>query len=69
MLSRPDEFILHDKLGVDFFSTSELLCPNMKVRLRLSRALPNIYMISDNPNVSFDNVDCPLLDSLYCSQG
>ena len=29
MLSRPDGFMLYGKLGVDFFSTSELLYPNM----------------------------------------
>ena len=41
MLSRPDDFMLYGKLGVDFFSTSELLYPNMKNRLRLIRARPN----------------------------
>ena len=60
MLSRPDSFMLYGKLGVDFFSTSELLYPNMKVRLRLIRARPNFYMISDNPNVSLGIVDCSL---------
>ena len=39
MLSRPDGFMLYDKLGVDFFSNSEMLYPNMKTRLRLIRAL------------------------------
>ena len=58
MLSRPDGFILYGKLEVDFFSTSELLYPNMKFRLRLIRARPNFYMISDNPNVSLGIVDC-----------
>ena len=48
MLSRPDGFMLYGKLGVDLFSTSELLSPNMKIRLRLIRARPNFYMISDN---------------------
>ena len=38
MLSRPDGFMLYGKWGVDFFSTSELLYPNMKIRLRLIRA-------------------------------
>ena len=33
--------------GVDFFSTSELLYPTVKVRLRLIRARRNFYMISD----------------------
>ena len=60
MLSRPDGFMLYGKFGVDFFSTSELLYPNMKVRLRLIRARPNFYMISDNTNVSLRNVDCSL---------
>ena len=60
MLSRPDGFMLYGKLGVDFFSTSKLLCPNMKVRLRLIRARPNFYMISDNPNVSHGIVDSSL---------
>ena len=60
MLGRPDGFMLYGKLGVDFFSTSELLYPNMKVRLRLIRARPNFYMISDNPNVSLGIVDCSL---------
>ena len=60
MLSRPDGFTLYDKLGVDFLSISELLYPNMKIRLRLIRASPNFYMISDNPNVSLGIVDCSL---------
>ena len=60
MLSRPDGFMLYGKLGVDFFSTSELLYPNMKVRLRLIRVRPNFYMISDNPNASLGIVDCSL---------
>ena len=60
MLSRPDGFMLYGKLGVDFFSTSELLYSNMKIKLRLIRARPNLYMISDNPNVSLGIVDCSL---------
>ena len=60
MLSRPDGFMLYGELGLDFFSTSELLYPNMKIRLRLIRARPNFYMISDNPNVSLEMVDCSL---------
>ena len=60
MLSRPDDFMLYGKLGVDFFSTSEFLYPNMNVRLRLIRARPIFYMISDNTNVSLGIVDCSL---------
>ena len=60
MLSRPDGFMLYGKLGVDFFSTSELLYPNMTIRLQLIRARPNFYMVSKNPNVSLGIVDCSL---------
>ena len=35
----------------------------MKVRLRLIRARPIFYMISDNPNVSLGIVDCSLYTS------
>ena len=60
LLSRPDGFMLYGKLGIDFFSTSELLYPNLKIKLRLIRARHNFYMISDNPNVSLGIVDCSL---------
>ena len=52
--------MLYGKLGIEFFSTSELLHSNMKFRLRLIRARPNFYMISDNPNASLGIVDCSL---------
>ena len=58
--SRPDAFMLYGKLRIDFFSASELLYPNMNIRLRLIRARPNFYMISDNANVSLGIVDCSL---------
>ena len=60
LLSRPDGFMLYGKLGIEFFSTSGLLYPKMKIRLQLIRARPNFYMISDNPNVSLGIVDCSL---------
>ena len=60
MLSGPDGFMLYGKLGAEFFSISELLYPNIKIRQRLIRARPNFYMISDNPNVSLGIVDCSL---------
>ena len=60
LYSRPDGFMLYGKLGIDFLTTSELLCPNMKVRIRIIRARPNFYMISENPNVSLGIVDCSL---------
>ena len=57
LLSTPDGFMLFGKLGIAFFSTSELLYPNVKIRLRLIRARPNFYLISDKPNVSLGIVD------------
>ena len=55
---RSDGFMLYGKLGIDFLTTSELLYPNMKIRIRLIRARPNFYMISENPNVSLGIMDC-----------
>ena len=60
LLSRLDGFTLCGKLGIDFFSTSELLYLNIKIRLQQIRDRPNFYMISDNPNVSLGIVDCSL---------
>ena len=60
LYSTPDGFMLYGKLGIDFLTTSEILYPNMKVRIRLNRARPNFYMISENPNVSLGIVDCSL---------
>ena len=60
LLSRPDGFMFYGKLGIDFFSTSELFYPIMKIRLRLIRARPSFYMISDNHKVSLGIVDCSL---------
>ena len=60
LLSRPDGFMLCGKLGVDFFSFSDLLYPIMKIRLQLIIAKPHFYMISDNPNLSLGFVDCSL---------
>ena len=60
MLSRPDGFMLYGKLGVNFFSTSELLYPNMKFMLRLIRARPKFYTMKEHPNVSLGIVDCSL---------
>ena len=60
LYSRPDGFMLYGKLGIDFLTNSELLYPNMKVRIRLIRVRPIFYMISENPNVRLGNVDCSL---------
>ena len=60
MLSRPDGFMLYGELGLDLFSTSELLYPNMKNRLQLIRARPNFYMNNVNLSSSLGIVDCSL---------
>ena len=60
MLSRPDGFMLYGKLGVDFFSNSQLLDANMKIRLRGISARPNFYMIRNNTKVSLGIVDCSI---------
>ena len=60
LLSKPAGFMFYGQLGIDFFSTSEMLYPNTKIRLRLIRARPNFHMISGNPNVSLGIVDCSL---------
>ena len=57
MLNRRDGFMLYGKLGVDLFSTAELIYPNMKIKLRVIRARPNFYMISNKPNVSLRIAD------------
>ena len=58
LYSRPDGFMLYGKLGSGFCTTLELVYPNMKIRIRLIRARPNFYTISENPNVSLGVVDC-----------
>ena len=60
LYSRPDGFMLYGKLGINILTTSELQYPNMKLGIRLIRARPNFYMISENPNVSLGIVDCSL---------
>ena len=51
MLCGRDGFMLYGKLGVDIFSTSEMLYPEKKIRRWLIQARPNFYMISDNPTL------------------
>ena len=60
MLGRPYGFMLYAKLRVDFLSTSELLYPYMKIRIRLIRVRSSSYMIGDNLNVILGIVDCLL---------
>ena len=43
-----------------FFSTSELLYPNWRIRLRLLGLRLSSYVITDNPNVSLGIVFCSL---------
>ena len=68
LLSRPDGLMLYGKLGSDLFSTSEVLYPNMKIRLRLIRARPIFYMINDNPNFSLGILDYSLYTVILLSR-
>ena len=63
--SRPGNFMLYGKIGIDFLSTSEKLYPKMQVRIRLIRARPNFYMISEKSNVGLGIVDCVMLKEDY----
>ena len=58
--SKLDGFMLYGELGIDFLTTSELLYPNMKIRIRLIAARLSFDKISKNPNVSLGIVDCSL---------
>ena len=52
-------------MGVDFFSSSELLYPNVKISLRPIGATPNLYKVIDNPNVSLGTVDFSLYSRCF----
>ena len=60
LYSRLHGFMFYCNLRVEFLRTLELLFPTMKVRIRKSRARPNFYMTSENPNVSLGIVNCSL---------
>ena len=59
MLCIRDGFRLFGVVGVDFCCTSELLNPNMNVRL-LIKTTPNFNKISDNPSISLGTFKCLL---------
>ena len=53
-------FSLYGRLAIDLFICEKILLPKTKVRIKLIRARPNFYMLSDNPNVSLKIADCSL---------
>ena len=54
-------FSLYGRLALDLFTCKLWFLPNTNVRrIKLIRARPNFYMLSDNPNVSLKIVDCSL---------
>ena len=53
-------FSLYGRLAIDLFTCKKVLQPKPKVRVKLIRARPNFYMLSDNPNVILKTVDCSL---------
>ena len=60
LLCRIDDFMLYDKLVIDFFSIFVLLYQNMNLRLGLIRSRPKFYMINNNPNFNLGIVNCSL---------
>ena len=50
-------FSLYGRLAIDLFTCKKLLLPNTKVRIKITRARPYFYMLSDNPNVSLKIVE------------
>ena len=64
-VQRSDGSILCGKLGVDIFSTSEIIYPNMKIRQGLIGTKPKFYMINDNSNVRFADFDCSFYIRLF----
>ena len=61
MLSRHDGFVSYGKMGIEFFSTSELFYPNK----RQIKSRSNFKMISCNPNVSLGFVNCSLYNHRF----
>ena len=59
-LGRSDGLLLEGILGVDFFSTSELLYGNMKLSLRVIKSRFNFHNIRDSSNKSHGIVDFSL---------
>ena len=53
-------FSLYGRIAIDLFTCEKLLPTKTKVRIKLIRARPNFYMLSDNPSVSLKIVDCSL---------
>ena len=53
-------FSLYGRVAIDLFTCEKLLLPKTKFRIKLIRARPNFYMLSDNPIVSLKIVDCSL---------
>ena len=60
MYSKPDGLLWYGKIGIHFLPILEILYPNMKVPIRLIRARPSFYMLSENPNINLVIVDCSL---------
>ena len=66
-IDREEEFLLnggvtlYGKVEIDLFQCENFLLPYTKIRLKLIRARPNVYMISYNPNVSLNVLDYSLL--------
>ena len=51
-------FSLYCRLAIDLFTSEKISLPKTKVRFKLTRARPNFYMLSDNPNYRLKIDDC-----------
>ena len=60
ILKRPDGFMLYGKTGVDLFSTSDMLYPNIEMELHLIRGRPIFQKNTDELNFSLRFIDCSL---------
>ena len=53
-------FSLYGRLAIDLFTCEKLLLRKTELRIKLIRARPNFYMLSNNPKVNLKIVDCSL---------
>ena len=53
-------FLLYGRIANDMFTCEKILLPKTEVRIKLIRARPIFYRLSDNPIVCLKIVDCSL---------
>ena len=53
-------FSLYGRFAIDLFTCEKLLLRKTELRIKLIRARPNFYMLSNNPKVNLKIVVCSL---------